>query len=57
MPIDKKAFSAGSFKLADKNSTGSGLSADERLRWNNRVVRSIVGEAHFDKTAFSTRKF
>ncbi len=57
MAIDRTAFRMGSYKTADAFAAGKMLSAEERLEWNYRMVRAILGDARFDKTAFSTRKF
>lgn len=57
MAIDKTAFRMGSYKSADAFAAGKTLSVEERLEWNYRMVRSILGDVRFDKTAFSTRKF
>lgn len=57
MPIDRTAFCAGNFSDADSKSTGASLSYKERLEWNFRMTRAMVGDVRFDKTSFSTRRF
>ena len=58
MPIDRTAFSCGSFAQADQAAAGLAMGASERLRYSRELSLRAMGfdPAHpplLDRTAFS----